>query len=198
MKPLLVFILIGITIAGCFPIMHVDTATQEATRSVVSSTTTRIPEVAATEESTSKSNPMAITVRPPMVPISTVLPLKGWQTFTSAALGVTVDYPSDWSATEQTEGITFMSPEGKTIQLQTITTSSDKAGSGNNNQQCAPTLINSYGLSIDACVDTSTHMYSAKFNLQSSSSSAQQWFLLTTRKDTLEVYLRMLNLLRPA
>lgn len=150
MKHLLTITILVFIVAGCSsapPQNEVvsNAANAETPHSTFSGSTgmdNAVTDNSATEQPTTALQPMSITAGPPMLPVLiTTMPSEGWQSFTSTSLGVTMDYPSDWSVIEQTDGVTFTSPRGKTIQLQVITTSSDNADSGNNNRQCA-TLIN--------------------------------------------------------
>jgi hypothetical protein len=149
-------------------------------------------------------------VHPPAIPIEPIqggqLPpgvtppspaLKGWQTFTSAGLGVAVDYPPDWSVAEQADGATFTSPQGMTIQLQLVNAGAGDADNSTGNQECTP-LINAYGLSLEACGDSASHRYSAQIHLIRADGSTEQLRLSTSTQDTLDVYKAMLNTLRPA
>ncbi len=164
-----------------------------------------------TAEATATLVSGAIIVRPPSIfvgpapgtasangvsPLPTVLP-EGWQTLTSSLLGVALDYPSDWSvANNESETITFTSPQGAEIQMQTFKTNSDNQDAEAEHQQCI-TLINSYGLSVNSCIDDNTHMYRAKFDLKSKNDLNQQVLLSTMNPEALSVYKHMLNSLRP-
>jgi hypothetical protein len=128
---------------------------------------------------------------------ATPMPLsrEGWQTFSSPTLGVAVDYPSNWSVSEQTDSATFTSPEGLTILLKMV-----KTNSGNNetmlgNQRCT-SRTNAYNLTADICVDTASFSYSAKFNLPGD--GTKQWLtLITTTRATGTIFETMFDSLRP-
>jgi hypothetical protein len=197
MKYFLAITFLSLTVAGCLSTPHSNETASNADIEETATYTTSsgkaisggsATENQLTEEATSESKPMVITVSPPMAPVLTVVPLEGWQSFTSATLGIAVDYPSDWWATEQANGVTFTSSKGAEIQLQAIKINGNNSDSEIRNQQCV-TLINSYGVSVDTCVDTGTEIYSAKLNLESNNGL----LLSTTGKDALDVYLQMVD-----
>ena len=163
MKYLLTMFLFATMLAGCSAASNMENATQEASpggNHGIDNATKGSPVEATMEDATSVSKPMAITVRPPMLPIGPAsTPLAGWQTFTSTALGVAVDYPMDWSVAENDEGAIFTSPQGLTILLQAYNSNDSSSTAG---QDCA-TLINNYGLTSDICFDAATFRYRAVF-----------------------------------
>jgi hypothetical protein len=135
--------------------------------------------------------PGAITVNPPKLPVEqATTPLAGWQTYTNLALGVTLDYPVDWSLVEHNGLIIFTSPQGAEIVLQEISNAEVPEIS---NQQCA-IIINAYGLSINTCYEVAKGVYSAY--MQPHTGSAQQIMISTTGMDALDVYRQMLNTIR--
>jgi hypothetical protein len=207
MKHLLTLIIIGLVLSGCLPTLSSDkTASNAGTESA--STDSVSPESnkksptgtdnqgmgLARNSVVPESMPMAITANPPMVPVLTAEPIKGWQTFTSTAWGIAVDYPADWSVVEQADAITFNSPQGKKIGMQILTLEGGNWVS--KDQQCA-TLLNNHGVSIDTCFEEGTSTYSAKFGLPSGSGSPGQLLLFTNGRDALYTYLKMLDSLRP-
>jgi hypothetical protein len=210
MKRLLTLVLIGLAVTGCSPVSQTGAATRPA---VVTGTPSanlasgNASLTATTQGASSQSLPLSVTVRPPAVPIGPVpgtpvpgiltpmpVTLPGWQTFTSPSLGVAVDYPADWAAAGQTDGATFTSAQGGTIQLQ-----AGQAGVKQNSGKLeCTTLINTYGQSGNVCVDAGSQRYSASFVLKSNSGSNQLVTLSTTGTAALEVYKSMLNTVRPA
>ncbi len=203
MRFLISLILVGFVIAGCSSPSQMNSAASEPsenTNSPVNSSGDPFQKATASQDSAS-SAPLAVTVRPPSiyvgpaqgtppadVPTPPAVEPGDWQTFTSPDLGVSVDYPSSWSVDYRDRTATFTSLQGQSIRLQVA-----EAG---NRQDCA-TLINSHGLSVDACVDTSTFTYSAKFSVESKDGSSSQLMLSTTGQAALEVYNQMLDSLRP-
>ena len=208
MKFLLAIPLMALIFVGCSTALHANktdsnTGSEESAASTISpgpigtggtATETLFAGEASTKIATTESKPMVITVRPPRVPVLTAVSLAGWRTFTSAALGVAVDYPSDWSAAEQADVVTFSSPQGLEIQLQAIK-ASNSTDTGLNDLQCV-LLINSYGLSVDTCVDIQTRTYFAKFTVKSNTGLSQPLSLSTTNNAAMGIYTQMLDSLR--
>jgi hypothetical protein len=186
-------ILFGLASAGCSSSPHM-------------SEPTAITPNGATEEATTSSAPLAVTVRPPaiffgpvqstppgfVVSTSTPIAHEGWETFSSPALGIAVDYPSDWSVSQQTDRVTFTSPQGSVILLQIVTVNGNNDQVTDGNQDCT-TLINSYGLTADVCSDITTSTYSAKFKLESTDGSTRWLTLSTINHEALDTYKVMLS-----
>ena len=159
MKVLFFSVLIGLLLAGCASAPRPG-APNEALAATASASPLP-PDNTAGPSASSRSLPLAVTVRPPAVPIGpvagtpvpglpTIAPAPvGWQTFNSPALGVSVNYPPDWSAAGQADGAAFASPQGATVRLQAV-----QAGTqpGSRSLDCN-TLINSYGQSLEVCLD---------------------------------------------
>ncbi len=132
---------------------------------------------------------VSVTANPPNLPVtsgSATAPA-GWKTFASNVLGVALDYPADWTVNEQADGVTFTSPRGQTIQLKAV-----QPGSGSV-QQCS-LLINSRGLHLNACVDSSRQTYSAEFSPEGN--PQHELDLSTTGSGALDVYRQMLDSVR--
>lgn len=205
MRYLLALILIGIVSAGC--------AADESTKEIAQGNQ-GIPDVApegrmieevVTNEADS-SLPVMTVDSPPILltpvqgnattPIAQNSPSPdNWQTFTSTALGVAVDYPLDWSVAEETDGGTFTSPSGATITLQTGNAYGDSNETRIGNEYCT-SRTNSYGLTADICVDNASFIYTAKFALKLADGSAR-WLTLTTEtRRTGDVFEAMFNSVR--
>jgi hypothetical protein len=202
MRYLLTMALFAGLLAGCSAASSLENATQAASPvrngDVVGITKPPTSET-PTEDTTSVSNPMAITVNPPKIPIGPVqgtppvtssLP-EGWKTFTSQSLGVAVDYPPDWSVNETDAGVQFLSSQGQPIQLQTEQSNDTTAL---NAQDCA-TLINSYGQAVNLCFDAATHAYRAVFK-KSTDGSTPGLILSTISQEKPTVFFQMFNSLR--
>ncbi len=192
MKTLPILILIGLAAAGCSP---APAATGAAPGNPALSAVIPAPSTGVTS---SGLGPLIVTVRPPSVPIEPVqgsevppgaVPPQGWRAYTSSALGVTVDVPSAWSATEEAGGVTFTSPQGVTILL-------NAAGSGDGGQ--CTLLANAYGQNLQTCFDPALNRYSATLEVTRGDGTTQPVTLSTLGQDALDVYRGMLNLLRPA
>jgi hypothetical protein len=206
MRYLITLSLIGFVIAGCASSPSVNGTIQQSATSAASEGTNapvNSPGNATDQESSgSSAMPLAVTVRPPSIFVGPIdgtpsasavegaVIHKDWQTFTSSDLGVVLDYPPDWSMDRQGETVTFTSPQGKTILLQTVKSHSQDG------QNCT-SVINSYGLTVDACIDTATSTYSAGFNLVSAG-AVQRLILSTTDREALGVYKAMFSSVRQA
>lgn len=163
----------------------------------------RLTEVAPTEAASSlpvtTANPTAIPLKPMRgnTPApSTTIPTGNWQTFTSTALGVTVNYPPDWSVSEETGAVIFTSPKGATIQLKPDTTNRSNKGFKTGNQYCT-SRANEHGQTAEVCVDRASFTYSARFAIQKADSSIQQVTLTTKTRTAGEVFEAMFNSLQP-
>jgi hypothetical protein len=108
-----------------------------------------------------------------------------------------VEYPPDWTVTEQGDGAIFTSAQGAEISLQSSTTNNGSNRTVNSNRECT-TLINSYVLTVNTCFDSAANRYSAEYKIKSVEGSTQTVTLSTTDKQTLDVYRNMLNTLRVA
>ncbi|MGA7193467.1 MAG: hypothetical protein WBW94_07525 [Anaerolineales bacterium] len=202
MKTIISLILIGLALVGCSTAVLTTAKPQETATSV--SALAKPTAKAVTEDTSSLVKPsFSMTAGPPAIllvpgkgkpadsfPTPTPISLEGWQTFTSAALHIALNYPSDWSVTEQTNGATFASPAGASISLQSITPN----GTNSENQQCI-TLITAYGQTANLCVKSD--MYSAEFNLQLANGSPESLMISTTNSNVLDVYKEMFNSLHP-
>lgn len=107
---------------------------------------------------------------------------QNWQTFTSSALGVEVDFPLDWSVAEEKDGATFTSPQGGTILLKMVKSNRENNETRIGNQYCR-SQTNSYGLTADICVDHASFNYTAEFTLPLTDGSTA-WLTLTTKTRT--------------
>lgn len=209
MRYLLALILVGIVSAGCSSRPDTDESTKE-----IAQGNQGIPDVApegrnieeAVTNEADSSLPVMTVDSPPIL----LTPIQGnattpsapnspssenWQTFTSTALGVAVDYPLDWSVAEETDGGTFTSPQGGTILLKVVKTDSENNETRIGNQYCT-SRTNQYDLTADICVDHASFIYTAKFTLQLADGSTR-WLTLTTRNRTMgQVFEGMFNSVR--
>ena len=147
---------------------------------------------------TADSPPILLTpvqgdVTPP--PAQNVPASEDWQTFTSNALGVAVDYPVDWSVAEERDGAIFTSPQGTTITLQAANAVHDNNETRVGNQRCT-SRTNPYGLTADICVGNSSFLYTATFAFQLGDGSTRWLTLLTRTRTTGDVFEGMFNSLR--
>ncbi len=133
--------------------------------------------------------PLSVTVNPPRAPVASpgASAPSGWKTFVSNSLGVAIDYPGDWTLSEQADGVTFTSPQGEAVQL-------NPAQPGSSSGQCS-ILTNSRGVSINACFDSNTEVYSAQL-AGSDGTSPHGLMLSTSSKEALDIYRQMLDSVR--
>lgn len=210
MKYLLTLTLLGIVVAGCASQPKASESAKDIssdnpdianvapegrlTESVPTEMTSSLPVVTA--------NPTAIVLTPvqgntPAPSATHSLSTGNWQTFTSAALGVTVNYPPDWSVAESTDGATFTSPNGATIQLITGAANTNSKEFRIGNQYCT-SRINEHGQAADICVDNASFTYTADFDIQKADSAAQRVVLMTKIRTVGNIFEAMFNSLQPA
>lgn len=142
--------------------------------------------------------PLGMTASPPNLPVTSGGSARpaGWHTLSSAQLGVAIDYPEGWRISDQADGVSFLSPQGEKIQLQSLVRGSSGPSPTSGTEQCAA-LVNSYGVDVNACVEPGSDRYSAEFALPGTDNPARPLVLSTTDKSALEVYQQMLESLRP-
>lgn len=211
MRYLLTLTLLGLVIAGC---SSRPNASEPASKEVPQNNrdiANVAPEGKLTEAVPTKigpplpvttANPTAILVTPiqgntPVPSTPTPVPTGDWKTFTSAALGITVNYPPDWSVAEEADGATFTSPKGATIQLTQSTANPDNNEFKIGNQYCT-SRTNQHGQTADVCVDNASFTYTANFALQKADGSTQRVTLATKTRTAGDVFETMFNTLQPA
>ena len=188
MKILLTFVLIGLVAAGC---ASSPTATPvPATAGAVA----RTPAGLMTGRDASSSQPLSVTANPPRVQYgSTPGAPAGWQTFTSQALGLVVDFPADWTASEEAAGVQFRSPQGATISL----AGENPYQANSAGFQCS-NLLTPSGMNVQACGDPVANRYYAALQWTTADGSSRTATLSTRNSAALEVYRSMLASLRLA
>ncbi|HSB01089.1 MAG TPA: hypothetical protein VLE49_10595 [Anaerolineales bacterium] len=211
MRYLLILTLLGIAVAGC-------SAQPGASKPAAKEVPPNNPDIAnvapegrLTEAIPSETgSPLpAVTVQPPAIVLTPIqgntpapAPTKpispgNWQTFSSAALGVTVNYPADWSVAEETDGATFTSPNGTTIQLKQGTANPNNNEFKIGNQYCT-SRTNEHGQTANICVDNASFTYTANFTLQKAGGATQVVTLTTKTRTAGDVFEAMFNSLQPA
>jgi hypothetical protein len=177
-------------LAGCMPVKPNGTAS--VTQQSAASTTT-VPSTPnnpmATPTEAASSSPATPTGQPPQA-------TTGWQQYTSANLGITIAYPSDWSETENKGEIAFTSPGGNTIYLDPIQTGDLSAQDFLNQSQLPNTRCssgkNSYGVQYRSCFDTIALSTTAYLMVTPSQGSTQFFALSTFTRGGLDVFNAML------
>jgi hypothetical protein len=210
MKYLLILTLLGIVFAGCTARPNASNPAKKENPPNNPDIANVAPEGRLTEAAPSEatSSLPAITTPPTAILLT---PIQGntsapaatnsvstgdWQTFTSAALGVTVSYPPDWSVAEETDGATFTSPKGATIQLKRGTANPANNEFRIGNQYCT-SRTNAHGQTAAICVDNNSFTYTANFTLQKASGSNEAVTLLTKTRTVGDVFEAMFNSLQP-
>jgi hypothetical protein len=213
MRYFLTLILIGMVLAGCSSTPRAD---QQEGSSNSASGNPDIASIApegkvtdATNEADSSSPDIVMTVNSPAIQLtpiqgntstsSTPVPLstENWQTYKNAALGIAVDYPPDWSITEQSDGAIFTSPVNTTILLKQESTNQDSNEIRIGNTRCT-SRMNSNNLTAEVCVDTASFTYTAKFTLPFADGSTRWLTLSTKTRTTGDVFEVMFNSVRLA
>ena len=217
MRFYLILVLIGLVTASCSPSVRASAIPTPKNMSNVPAGNINIASVATegavTEDANSGGttspspstvmtvNPTPIiltpiqgnTVNPP--PTAPSLVTTGWQTYTNAALDISVDYPSEWSIAEQPDGAVFTSPQGTTISLKESKTDVNSNEFKIGNQHCT-SRTNAHNLTATICADTISINYSATFNLKAADGSVQWLVLSTTTRETASVFETMFNTVR--
>ena len=210
MKYLLALTLLGIAVAGCASRQKTSESAKDAPPNNPDIANVapegRLTEAAPTEPTSSlpvmTANPTAIPLTPiqgntPVPSMTNPLSTGNWQTFTSATLGVTINYPSDWSVAEEADGATFTSPNGATIQLKQSTASQSGNEFKIGNQYCT-SRTNEHNQTADICVDNASFTYTANFTLAKTDGSIQKVMLMTKTRSVGDVFEAMFNSLQPA
>lgn len=216
MRYVLTLILLGTLLAGCAPASVMESATQDASSGVPSpgnqkimsvATEGRFTEEAPTKDAGSPASVMTVNSPPivltsiqanltPLAPTLAPSSTENWNTYKSTSLGVTVNYPPDWTVAEKSGVATFTSPQGATVSLQAA-----NPGSANNefrigNQYCT-TRINSHQQTARVCADNASFTYSATFTLQAADGSMKGVMLITKTRSAGTVFEAMIDSLRP-
>jgi hypothetical protein len=206
MKRILTLTLLGIVVAGCSSQPELDTSVTETTQSNPDIANIA-PEGRFTEAVPTGEIDSPLPVMTPSAPPIILTPVQendttssppnslsteNWQTFTSSALGVSLEYPSDWSAVEEADSVIFTSPSGTTIQMKADTSSMNKDEFKIGNRYCA-SRTNEHDLTAEVCADTISFIYTAKFTLQKADGSTQWLTLSTKTRATGEIFEAMFN-----
>lgn len=206
---LMLAVLLAFGLAGCSFASHMDETTNERDQD-----SRGIPDIAPegriTEEVLTNQADSSLPVMTADSPPILLTPIQGnatppsspnspssqnWQTFTSSALGVAVDYPPDWLVAEEIDGATFTSPQGTTIHLEVVQTNSENNENGIGNQRCT-SRTNNNNLTADICVDNASFIYTARFTLQLADGSTRWLTLATKTRTTGDVFEEVFNSVR--
>jgi hypothetical protein len=156
----------------------------------------------ATSSPAATSSPTPFTSPAPTAPATpNAASRTGWKTYVSTKLQITIDYPSDWSVREEAANVTFVSPQGTTIQLFPIQANGLSPEEWFNqslipNTRCS-SRTNEHGLTVQICLDTLSFTHIANFVI--SSSGTTRFLSLTMgRRGDAAVFNAMVDSLRPA
>ncbi|MBI5300944.1 MAG: hypothetical protein HY868_02315 [Chloroflexi bacterium] len=114
--------------------------------------------------------PPAATGVPATQTQASALPSGTTKTYSNAKLGITLDYPGDWSVTESANGAKFTSPRGETIDLGLVDTHNQLPEdflieTQLPNMRCLNST-NLHGVTIRNCLDTVSFSYTAHLILK--------------------------------
>ena len=206
MKYILTLTLLGMAVAGCSSQPDPDVSVEETTQSNPDIANIA-PEGRFTEEVPTGETDSSLPVMTPNAPPIILTPVQGnattssppnslttenWRTFTSSALGVSLEYPSDWLVMEEADGAIFTSPSGGIIQMKADTSSMNKDEIKTGNQYCT-SRTNEHNLTAEVCADRISFIYTAKFTLQKADGSTQWLTLSTKSRATGEVFEAIFN-----
>ena len=209
MKHIVTIMLLGIVVASCSSPPSRDVSIREMTQ--------RNPDIANiapegrfTEEAPVDEKDSPLPIITPNAPPIILTPIQGnetspspsnplstehWKTFTSSVLGVSLEYPADWLAEEETDRVLFTSPSGATIQMRADTSPINNGEFKIGNRYCT-SRINAHDLIAEVCADRSSFLYTAQFALQDPN-GAPQWVTLSTETHAAgEVFEVMFNSVR--
>jgi hypothetical protein len=160
------------------------------------------PEVTptATNSPTSKSQTaIPIGTSGPPQPTPTSQPAQstsGWQQYTNANMGVSIAYPTDWSATENNSEVTFTSPSGDVIQLDQIQANDLSPQDFLDQNQLPNTRCSSgknpKGIQYRSCFDTIAFSTSAYLVINTPQGSPKYFTLSTFARGDLDIFNAML------
>ncbi len=210
MRYLLIVVLLGLVLAGCASQPNTSAPAAKGVPPNSPNIVNVAPEGNLTETVPTKlgpplpvttANPTAILVTPiqgntPVPSTPPPVPAGDWKTFTSTTLGVTVNYPPDWSVAEDANGATFTSPKGATIQLMQGAANPKSNEFKIGNQYCT-SRTNPQGQTAEVCADNASLTYTATFTLQKADGATQQVILLTKTRTVGDVFEAMFNSLQP-
>lgn len=177
------------------PASPVPTAVQA--NAVVIPTTTATPAVTSLPIASASPTPIAFATSTAAAVTPTVTSRTGWKTYVSTKLQIAIDYPADWSVREDAANVTFVSPQGATIQLVPVETSGLSPEDWLNenllpNTRCS-TRTNEHGLTAQICFDTLAFTHTANFVI-SSSGTSRLLSLTTGKRDDVVIFAMVASL----
>ena len=131
---------------------------------------------------------------------ATPLAPNGWKTFTSTKLQAVLEYPPDWTAREDSAGVSFTSAAGTGIVLARVDTS---GASPENflsemlpNTRCSSST-NAHGMTVLSCLDTISRAHIAYLFIKPAGRLDRVWSLTTGSRGSLDVFNTMIETVRP-
>lgn len=121
------------------------------------------------------------------LPASTALAREGWQIYASSMFEVIVEYPSDWMAKEEIDGVYFTSPEGAVIVFSRTDANMNNDEIIVANRHCS-IRTNPYNLTAEVCIETTSFSLSARFTLTDTNGSTEVLMMKTITRSTIEVF----------
>ena len=157
---------------------------------------TATPTVRATQTALSPTTAPTVTSR------ATSLAPSGWKTFISTKLQAVLEYPPDWTAREDSAGVSFTSPAGAAIFLARVDTSGASPEDFLSetllpNVRCSPS-INAHSLIARVCLDTVALARIAYVSVKSAGGAERLLSLSTRSRESPEVFNMMVASVRPA
>jgi hypothetical protein len=149
------------------------------------------------------STPAQAQNTPAVTPTSQLAPeTAGWQQYHSADLGITIDYPTGWTAAENKSEVTFTSPGGVNIRLdpiQSVNLSPQDFLDQNQlpNTRCTSGK-NPPGVEYRSCFDTIAMSTTAFLVVTSTQAPAKFFTLSTFGRGNVDVFNTMLASFHPS
>lgn len=120
----------------------------------------------------------------------------GWQQYSNTTMGISIDYPTNWSATENNSEVTFTSPSGDVIHLDQVQASGLSPQEFLDQNQLPNTRCsngkNPQGVQYRSCFDTIALSRSAYLVIKPLQGSPKYFTLSTFARGDLDVFNAML------
>ncbi len=227
----LLFAFCAVAIAGCAPVTSAPPPAATAASTLASPSTptsaptTAAPATATSAPSATPSRPAAAATSAPASPsptaahstppptsgaaqapaVPTPLSRAGWKTIASSKLHIAVEYPPDWTASEDSSGIAFTGPQGAMIKLSVPNTGGLSPENYLTQQSDLPntrctTSTNPNGISARICLDTIAFSYTADMVVKPANAPSELLTLVTSARKggDVNVFYAMVSSVKPA
>jgi hypothetical protein len=171
-------------------------------------TTATLPDITPTATNSPTTNsqtaiPTGATGSPQSTPTSQPSQLTaGWQQYTSATMGISIAYPTDWTVAENNSAVTFTSPSGDVIQLDQIQANNLSPQDFLDQNQLPNTRCSSgknpQGIQYSSCFDTIAFSTSAYLVVDAPQGSPKYLTLSTLARGELDIFNSMLDSFKAA